>query len=267
MIAEAGSCSGGLSSRERNMGSGEIVCEAVTSQRWETGSCHVARPPARYPHIECHYDTFEAGRLLRDGHVRSADSAIEAMGHRAYEYLLKPIDMKKLDRVINEALKTLRLNLRDLGLSVCACAKRKKTTRSNPTASLKRGSPPDAPGRIVVVADIPPSPVDRLPDQRLSGFPGGSGTPAVLGSRSLAAPFASAKLQPEQGLRGGLSVGSRPGRICRASLVRPVALMSSRLPLATSANGFAVKSTRNRFGPRKMKCRSADHRASRHAVT
>ena len=40
------------------------------------------------------------------------------MGHRAYEYLLKPIDMKKLDRVINEALKTLHLKLRDVGLSV-----------------------------------------------------------------------------------------------------------------------------------------------------
>src|SRR5437899_12918292 len=37
--------------------------------------------------------------------VRSADSAIEAMRHGAYDYLLKPIDLQKLDRVIGEALK------------------------------------------------------------------------------------------------------------------------------------------------------------------
>src|SRR4029077_10325444 len=37
--------------------------------------------------------------------VRSADSAIEAMRHGAYDYLLKPIELQKLDRVINEALK------------------------------------------------------------------------------------------------------------------------------------------------------------------
>ena len=36
--------------------------------------------------------------------VRSADSAIEAMRHGAYDYLLKPIDLQKLDRVISEAL-------------------------------------------------------------------------------------------------------------------------------------------------------------------
>jgi two-component system nitrogen regulation response regulator GlnG len=41
--------------------------------------------------------------------VRSADSAIEAMRHGAYDYLLKPIDLQKLDRVINEALKVSRL--------------------------------------------------------------------------------------------------------------------------------------------------------------
>ena len=41
--------------------------------------------------------------------VRSADSAIEAMRHGAYDYLLKPIDLQKLDRVINEALKVARL--------------------------------------------------------------------------------------------------------------------------------------------------------------
>jgi DNA-binding NtrC family response regulator len=41
--------------------------------------------------------------------VRSADSAIEAMRHGAYDYLLKPIDLQKLDRVINDALKVARL--------------------------------------------------------------------------------------------------------------------------------------------------------------
>ena len=41
--------------------------------------------------------------------VRSADSAIEAMRHGAYDYLLKPIDLQKLDRVINEALNVSRL--------------------------------------------------------------------------------------------------------------------------------------------------------------
>jgi two-component system nitrogen regulation response regulator GlnG len=41
--------------------------------------------------------------------IRSADSAIEAMRHGAYDYLLKPIDLQKLDRVIKEALKVSRL--------------------------------------------------------------------------------------------------------------------------------------------------------------
>src|SRR5213592_4611936 len=41
--------------------------------------------------------------------ARSADSAIEAMRHGAYDYLLKPIDLQKLDHVINEALKVSRL--------------------------------------------------------------------------------------------------------------------------------------------------------------
>src|SRR5262249_31408803 len=40
---------------------------------------------------------------------RSADSAIEAMRQGAYDYLLKPLDMQKLDRVIGEALKVARL--------------------------------------------------------------------------------------------------------------------------------------------------------------
>src|SRR6266481_1772748 len=37
--------------------------------------------------------------------IRSADSAIEAMRQGAYDYLLKPLDLQKLDRVIGEALK------------------------------------------------------------------------------------------------------------------------------------------------------------------
>src|SRR5256886_5319202 len=41
--------------------------------------------------------------------ARSSDSAIEAMRYGAYDYLLKPIDLQKLDRVINEALKVSRL--------------------------------------------------------------------------------------------------------------------------------------------------------------
>src|SRR5215467_11057414 len=41
--------------------------------------------------------------------VRSADSAIEAMRYGAYDYLLKPLDVQQLDRVISEALKVSRL--------------------------------------------------------------------------------------------------------------------------------------------------------------
>ena len=40
---------------------------------------------------------------------RSADSAIEAMRHGAYDYLLKPLDLQKLDRVVGEALNVARL--------------------------------------------------------------------------------------------------------------------------------------------------------------
>src|SRR5204862_6800008 len=41
--------------------------------------------------------------------ARSSDSAIQAMRHGAYDYLLKPIDLQKLDHVINQALKVSRL--------------------------------------------------------------------------------------------------------------------------------------------------------------
>src|SRR5437588_981857 len=41
--------------------------------------------------------------------VRSADSAIEAMRQGAYDYLLKPLDLQKLDHVLGEALKVARL--------------------------------------------------------------------------------------------------------------------------------------------------------------
>ena len=41
--------------------------------------------------------------------ARSADAAIEAMRQGAYDYLLKPLDLQKLDRVLSEALKVARL--------------------------------------------------------------------------------------------------------------------------------------------------------------
>jgi two-component system nitrogen regulation response regulator GlnG len=41
--------------------------------------------------------------------LRSADSAIEAMREGAYDYLLKPLDLQNLDRVVGEALKVARL--------------------------------------------------------------------------------------------------------------------------------------------------------------
>jgi two-component system nitrogen regulation response regulator GlnG len=41
--------------------------------------------------------------------VRSADAAIEAMRQGAYDYLCKPLDLQKLDRVLAEALKVTRL--------------------------------------------------------------------------------------------------------------------------------------------------------------
>src|SRR6516225_9102168 len=41
--------------------------------------------------------------------ARSADAAIEAMRQGAYDYLLKPLDLQKLYRVLSEALKVARL--------------------------------------------------------------------------------------------------------------------------------------------------------------
>ena len=41
--------------------------------------------------------------------ARSADAAIQAVMQGAYDYLLKPLDLQKLDRVIHEALKVTRL--------------------------------------------------------------------------------------------------------------------------------------------------------------
>ncbi len=40
---------------------------------------------------------------------RSAEAAIEAMRHGAYDYLLKPLDLQQLDRVVGAALKVARL--------------------------------------------------------------------------------------------------------------------------------------------------------------
>ena len=48
--------------------------------------------------------------------VRSADAAIEAMRQGAYDYLLKPLDLQKLDRVLSEALKVARLMREPAGL-------------------------------------------------------------------------------------------------------------------------------------------------------
>jgi two-component system nitrogen regulation response regulator GlnG len=49
--------------------------------------------------------------------VRSAESAIEAMRHGAYDYLLKPLDLQKLDRVISEALKVAQVMRERVALS------------------------------------------------------------------------------------------------------------------------------------------------------
>jgi two-component system nitrogen regulation response regulator GlnG len=52
--------------------------------------------------------------------LRSADSAIEAMRQGAYDYLLKPLDLKKLNSVIGEALKVARLMRGRVALSQVA---------------------------------------------------------------------------------------------------------------------------------------------------
>jgi two-component system nitrogen regulation response regulator GlnG len=52
--------------------------------------------------------------------TRSAESAIEAMRQGAYDYLLKPLDLQKLDRVIGEALKVSRLMRERVALSQVA---------------------------------------------------------------------------------------------------------------------------------------------------
>jgi two-component system nitrogen regulation response regulator GlnG len=49
--------------------------------------------------------------------VRSADSAIEAMREGAYDYLLKPLDLQKLDHVISEALKVASVMRERVALS------------------------------------------------------------------------------------------------------------------------------------------------------
>jgi DNA-binding NtrC family response regulator len=49
--------------------------------------------------------------------VRSADSAIEAMREGAYDYLLKPLDLQKLDRVVGEALKVAQVMRERVALS------------------------------------------------------------------------------------------------------------------------------------------------------
>jgi two-component system nitrogen regulation response regulator GlnG len=49
--------------------------------------------------------------------VRSAESAIEAMRDGAFDYLLKPLDLQKLDRVISEALKVAHVMRERVALS------------------------------------------------------------------------------------------------------------------------------------------------------
>src|SRR5262249_52652282 len=49
--------------------------------------------------------------------VRSAESAIEAMRQGAYDYLLKPLDLQKLDRVLGEALKVAQVMRERVALS------------------------------------------------------------------------------------------------------------------------------------------------------
>ena len=48
--------------------------------------------------------------------VRSADSAIEAMRQGVCDYLLKPLDLQKLDQVLGRALKVARLMREPAGL-------------------------------------------------------------------------------------------------------------------------------------------------------
>jgi two-component system nitrogen regulation response regulator GlnG len=49
--------------------------------------------------------------------VRSAESAIEAMRQGAYDYLLKPLDLQKLDHVISEVLKVAHVMRERVALS------------------------------------------------------------------------------------------------------------------------------------------------------
>src|SRR5262249_18296016 len=47
--------------------------------------------------------------VVLDTVVRSADAAIKALRQGAYDYLLKPLDMQKLNHVLSDALKVARL--------------------------------------------------------------------------------------------------------------------------------------------------------------
>ena len=67
--------------------------------------------------------------------VRSADSAIEAMRQGAYDYLLKPLDLQKLDRVVGEALKVARL-MREP--AVMRGRRRTTTNRAKPSSAPAR---------------------------------------------------------------------------------------------------------------------------------
>jgi two-component system, NtrC family, response regulator AtoC len=80
--------------------------------------------------------------------ARSSDSAIEAMRQGAYDYLLKPIDLQKLDRVVSEALKVSRLMREPAvvaetppdeelpGEAIIGCRKRTRPSAVSPTRSF-----------------------------------------------------------------------------------------------------------------------------------
>jgi DNA-binding NtrC family response regulator len=106
--------------------------------------------------------------------VRSADAAIEAMREGAYDYLLKPLDLQKLDRVIGEALKVARV------------------MRERVALSRDVGTPPDddQPGNAIIGSSLPMQEVykaiGRVVDQT---FPvlitGESGTGKELVARAI----------------------------------------------------------------------------------
>src|SRR3982750_4848412 len=110
--------------------------------------------------------------------ARSSDPAIEAMRHGAYDYLLKPIDLQKLERVISEALKVSRL-MRE----------------------------------PAVVAETPPD--DELPGEAIIGCCPGVQEAEVGGApkvpRLMRGPAVVAETPPDDELPGEAIIGCCPG--------------------------------------------------------